>query len=84
MHITNRGERIESDSIDILEELMDIRREEAEAVQIIAPPEEERESDSWVGHDLSTKTSETGIRVATLNTQKKFFANELNWETIAE
>ena len=34
MHITNRGERIESDSIDILEELMDIRREEAETVQI--------------------------------------------------
>jgi len=87
---TKRGDRVdtlsnlEDGSIDILEELMDIRREDAEIIQTMAPSEDEGESDSWVGHDLSTKTSETGIRVATLNTQKKFFANELNWETIAE
>ena len=52
---------LEDRSLEILEGLMDLRREDAEIAQTITPPEDEGESKSWVGHDMSTKTSETGL-----------------------
>ena len=46
---------------------------------------EEMEGDNgreWCGHNLETKTVSTGVRIATLNTQRKFYADELNWEIV--
>ena len=54
--------------------------------QIESRPQPEIESDigrtEWQGHDMSFKTSETGIRIATLNTQRKFFADDTNREVV--
>ncbi len=38
----------------------------------------------WQGHDMTRKLKSTGARIATLNTQRKLFAEQANWEVINE
>jgi hypothetical protein len=40
------------------------------------------ECPTWNGDDMSIKTDSTGARIATLNTQRKFFAQDSNREAI--
>ena len=45
--------------------------------------EETQGSGEWVANDMTVKLSNTGARVATLNTERKLYADERNWEIVA-
>ena len=44
--------------------------------------EEQEDSEIWGGNNLNKKHDTTGARAATINTARKFYADEENWETI--
>ena len=48
------------------------------------PPIEEFENTRWIGDDMDIRADCIGARIATLNTQRKFFSSEVHWEMIKE
>ncbi len=67
-----------------IERCMIMRRDWGATKETLTPPDDVMVSGRWTGHDPKTETSETGIRIATNNSQRKPLANEPDWETMAE
>jgi ribonuclease HI len=62
-----------------VEERMDMRRQERNGVEDMGTSVQ-----TWVADDMSIKTSSTGVRVATLNTNRKFMADNANRQIILD
>ena len=58
----------------LAEQISEMHRKQDEKV--------EETPSNWKGHDMEVRTMSTGLRIATLNTGRKFCGGEVHWEII--